>query len=367
MSLRLDGATRRIREDEHAPGADHRSGAAPGDSRELVSGTLAQLGMICWFEGRYEEGSGRTRKDWSWPARLKAPALIFSNQIMLANVLHGMGPMMRRWNSGDRALDIALRDQDAYGEVLARAAIGRNLLMLRRSEDASNACPLRERSSSVTATTRSRPTSSERSRPPWRGPAMRARRSGRWKHFCRARWGCGRAGGACQLHAGYAEALVRAGEAARDAGSDRALAIAKSIKNPWLMVERLCLKARLPARRGATTRRESVMKSANRGRSATDRTSHSGTVAARGLSGFAVDRKACSGRVVRVRSLRLRRSDLDASHHEVQLQSRMLRRPGALRRAVRFVSSLLRRVIASSCQRVNRLTASCIEHTVEEQ
>src|SRR5262249_39860844 len=114
---------------------------------------------------------------------LQSPALIFSNQLMMASVLHGMGDVTQAISLLDelgdmltgpleaarlgapasprclvlafkswfmnatgphdkalefarRALDIALRDQDAYGEVLARITMGRNLLMLRRNEDA---------------------------------------------------------------------------------------------------------------------------------------------------------------------------------------------------------------------------------------
>jgi hypothetical protein len=52
----------------------------------------------------------------------------------------------------------------------------------------------------------------------------------------------------CYLHAGYAEALVRAGESERGLSAlDRALSIARTIRNPWLTVECLGLRARLLA------------------------------------------------------------------------------------------------------------------------
>ncbi len=52
----------------------------------------------------------------------------------------------------------------------------------------------------------------------------------------------------CYLHAGYAEALVRDGESQRGLSAlERALSIAKTIKNPWLTVECLGLRARLLA------------------------------------------------------------------------------------------------------------------------
>jgi hypothetical protein len=50
------------------------------------------------------------------------------------------------------------------------------------------------------------------------------------------------------LYAGYAEALVRSGESERGLRAlDWALAIAKTVKNPWLTVECLGLRARLLA------------------------------------------------------------------------------------------------------------------------
>ena len=52
----------------------------------------------------------------------------------------------------------------------------------------------------------------------------------------------------CYLHAGYAEALVRGGEIERGRSAlDRALSIARNIRNPWLIVECLGLRARLLA------------------------------------------------------------------------------------------------------------------------
>src|SRR5262249_24283228 len=52
----------------------------------------------------------------------------------------------------------------------------------------------------------------------------------------------------CYLHAGYAEALVRDGDSQRGLSAlERALSIAKTIRNPWLMVECLGLRAQLLA------------------------------------------------------------------------------------------------------------------------
>jgi tetratricopeptide (TPR) repeat protein len=252
--------------------------------------------MICWFEGRYEEGLWVTTEGLKVARSLESPALIFSNQLMMANVLHGMGDVGRAISLLDelsdmltgpletarlgapasprcmvlafkswfmnatgpydealelarRALDIAGREQDAYGEVLARITMGKNLLMLRRNEDAveclSAAREITERNGydaikahliGAIATALART-----------GQAREA--ISQVEAFLQGEMQL-RTGQAelCHLHAGYAEALVRAGEAARGMQAlDRALDIAKMIKNPWLIVECLCLRARLLA------------------------------------------------------------------------------------------------------------------------
>lgn len=52
----------------------------------------------------------------------------------------------------------------------------------------------------------------------------------------------------CYLHAGYAEGLVRDGDSQRGLSAlERALSVAKTIRNPWLTVECLGLRARLLA------------------------------------------------------------------------------------------------------------------------
>jgi len=259
-----------------------------------VCSAQAHLGMICWFEGRYEEGLWVTTEGLKVARTLQSPALIFSNQLMMASVLHAMGDVSRAISLLDqlsdmltgpletarlgapasprclvlafkswfmnatgphdkaldlarRALDIALREQDAYGEVLARIAMGRNLLMLRRNEDAleclSAAREIIERNGydaikanliGAIATALART-----------GHAREA--IGQVEAFLQSDMQL-RTGQMemCQLHAGHAEALVRAGEAVRGMQAlDRALAIAKAINNPWLIVECLCLRARL--------------------------------------------------------------------------------------------------------------------------
>ena len=258
-----------------------------------VCGAHSQLGMICWFEGRYEEGLRVTSEGLKMARALGSPALIFSNQTMMANVLHGMGDVNRAISVLDelselltgtletarlgtpaspkctvlafksffmnatgqyeealdfarRALEIAVREQDLYGEVLTRSTMGRNLLMLHRNDEAveclSVARDLTERNGY---------------------DAIKADLTGAIaKALARtgnAREGIGlveaclesgmhlRTGQAevCDLYAGYAEALIRGGELERGlAALDRALTIAQTIKNPWLITECLGLRAR---------------------------------------------------------------------------------------------------------------------------
>ncbi len=252
----------------------------------------SQLGMIYWFEGRYEEGLRITREGLEMARDLNAPALIFSNQLMMATVLHGMGQMdpaiesLRKLNellTGDlegarlgslaipksavfafmswfmnatgeyvealgfasRALEIAVREQDPYSEVLARNTMGRNLLMLRRNTEAVQcfaiARELSDRNgydaikANLTGAT-----------------AAALARTGNAREAIRLVESCLRDGlhrrtdqmEVGWLYAGYAEALVRCGEGERGlAAMERALEIARSIKNQWLLADCLGLSA----------------------------------------------------------------------------------------------------------------------------
>lgn len=262
----------------------------------LVSGALSQLGMICWFEGRYEEGLAATEEGLAIARTLKAPALIFSNQIMLANALHGMGRLERAIAQGrelgemltgdlegarlgaagiprsmvlsfmcwfmmdtgeytegldfaQRGLEVAVSRRDPYSEVLARCALGRNLIMLGRDAEAIE----------ILAVARDL---SER----YGYDAIKANLAGR---IAIALSRVGRPAEAIaivedclhrRLHlrtgqlevyylfAGYAEALVRAGDIERGLATlAEALAIARRINNPCWMVDGLGLRARLLA------------------------------------------------------------------------------------------------------------------------
>jgi tetratricopeptide (TPR) repeat protein len=145
------------------------------------------------------------------------------------------------------AFEIAIREQDSYLEVLARSSMGRNLLLLHRNQEAveclSAAREIAERngydtiSANLTGAT-----------------AMALARTGHARQaisLVEALLESGmhlRTGKAevCHLYAGYAEALVRAGNVERGLSAlDHALSIARSIKSPWLIVECLGLRTRV--------------------------------------------------------------------------------------------------------------------------
>ena len=261
-----------------------------------VCSVQSQLGMIYWFEGRYEEALQITSEGLRTARALGSPALIFSNQTVMANVLYGMGHVdraiaamdelnemltgeletarlgtpagpkcavlaFRSWfmiatgqytealEFASRALEIAAREQDLYGEVLARITMGRNLLMLHRNDQAveclSIAREIVERNGYDTikanltgaiATALARTGKAHQAV----GLVEACMESG--MHLRTGRMEV------CYLYAGYAEALVRDGDPERGLSAlDRALSIAKTIGNPWLIVECLGLRARLLA------------------------------------------------------------------------------------------------------------------------
>jgi tetratricopeptide (TPR) repeat protein len=237
----------------------------------------SQLGTIYWFEGRYEEGLQVTSEGLRTARALGSPALIFSNQTVMANVLYGMGHVdraiaamdelnemltgeletarlgtpagpkctvlaFRSWfmnatgqygealEFASRALAIAVREQDLYGEVLSRITMGRNLLMLHRNQEAAECLSI--------------------AREIVERNGYDAHQAVGLVDACMESGMHLRTGQmeVCYLHAGYAEALVRGGEAERGLSAlDHALSIAKTIKNPWLTVECLGLRARLLA------------------------------------------------------------------------------------------------------------------------
>ena len=148
-----------------------------------------------------------------------------------------------------RALAVAVREQDLYGEVLARIAMGRNLLMLHRNDEAAEclsiASEIAERNGYDTIKanlTGAIATALART--------GKARQAVGLVEVCMENGMHLRTGQmeVSYLYAGYAEALVRSGDSERGLGTlDRALAIARTVKNPWMTVECLGLRARLLA------------------------------------------------------------------------------------------------------------------------
>jgi class 3 adenylate cyclase/tetratricopeptide (TPR) repeat protein len=261
-----------------------------------VCNAQSQLGMICWFEGRYEEGLEVTSEGLRTARALGSPALIFSNQLMMANVLHGMGHVNRaisalqelaemltgeletarlgaaaipkstvlafmswfmnatgQYEEGlefaNGALEIAVRRQDLYSEVLARSSMGRNLLMLHRNDEAVECLSIarefadRNGYDAIKANLTG-------------AIATALARTGEARQAIGLVEACLENGmhlrtgqtEVCYLYAGYAEALMRCRESERGLSAlDRALTIAQTIKNPWLIVECLGLRARLLA------------------------------------------------------------------------------------------------------------------------
>jgi tetratricopeptide (TPR) repeat protein len=261
-----------------------------------VCSVQSQLGMIYWFEGRYEEGLQVTSEGLRMARALGSPALIFSNQTVMASVLFAMGHIeravaeldelnellvgeleaarlgtpaspkctvlaFRSWfmnatgqygqalEFASRALALAAREQDLYGEVLARIAMGRNLLMLGRNDEAAKClwvgCEIVERDGYDTIKanlTGALATALARTGKAHQAVGLVEALIESGMHL--------RTGQieAVYLYAGYAEALVRSGESERGLGTlDRALAIARTVKNPWMTVECLGLRARLLA------------------------------------------------------------------------------------------------------------------------
>ena len=144
-----------------------------------------------------------------------------------------------------RALAIAAREKDLYGEVLARIAMGRNLLMLHQNDEAAKCLSIAREIVELNGydTIKAHLTGAM---------ATALARIGQAHQAVGLVEACIESGmhlrtgqiEVCYLNAGYAEALVRGGESERGLFAlDHALSIAKTIKNPWLTVECLGLRA----------------------------------------------------------------------------------------------------------------------------
>jgi tetratricopeptide (TPR) repeat protein len=178
------------------------------------------------------------------PAGPKCTVLAFRSWFMNAT-----GQYTEALEFASRALEIAAREQDSYGEVLARITTGRNLLMLHRNDQAVECLAIGKEIvegngyDTINANlTGALATALARTGKAHQAVGLAEACMERGMHL--------RTGQVevCYLHAGYAEALVRDGESERGLSAlDRALSIARTIRNPWLIVECLGLRARLLA------------------------------------------------------------------------------------------------------------------------
>jgi tetratricopeptide (TPR) repeat protein len=264
--------------------------------RDKVCVAMAHHGMICWFEGRYEEGLRVTEEGLAMARALNSAPLIFAHQLTLANLLHETGdasraieverglhdmltgaletarlgapalpksmtlsfqgwymPEVGRYHEGialaERGLELAVRAHDVYAEILARCAIGRNLQMLHRNADSVDCFRIASDLAETNGYDAIRAhlvgrlaiglTRTDRAREAVSivEACLKGRlhlRAGQAEVYC--------------LQAGYAEALVECGERERGlAALETALVIARSISNPRLIVDGLGLRARLLA------------------------------------------------------------------------------------------------------------------------
>jgi tetratricopeptide (TPR) repeat protein len=183
-------------------------------------------------------------------ARLGAPAIPRSTVLAFISwFMNATGQYQEALRFANDALEIAVRAQDLYSEVLARSSMGRNLLMLQRNHEAvdtlSIATEIADRNGydAIKANlTGAMATALART--------GEARRAIGLVEACLENGMHLRTGQTevCYLYAGQAEALIRCGESERGlAALDHALTIAQTIKNPWLIVDCLGLKARLLA------------------------------------------------------------------------------------------------------------------------
>jgi class 3 adenylate cyclase/tetratricopeptide (TPR) repeat protein len=263
---------------------------------DRVCSAMAHLGMICWFEGRYSEGLEVAEDGLRMARAMGSPPLIFAHQLMVANILHDAGqldraieverelcdfltgeletarlgapaiprsmalsflgwfmPEVGRYTDGveytSQGLAIALRGQDAYGEILARNAMARNLQMLGRNDEAVALLAIARELAETTGYDAIKANIAGRtaitlSRVGRAGEAVAIARD------CLDRGLHLRAGQmeVYYLYAGYTEALAKCGEQEQALlALESAVEIAQRIQNPSLMVDALGIRACLLA------------------------------------------------------------------------------------------------------------------------
>ena len=176
------------------------------------------------------------------PASPKCTVLAFRSWFMNAT-----GQYEEALEFARRALEIAVREQDLYGEVLARSTMARNLLMLRRNDEAVECLSIAREIAESNGYDTIKPNLTG-------AIATALARTGKAHQAVGLVEACLEGGmhlrtgqaEVCYLYVGYAEALVRSAELERGlAALDHALSIARAIKNPWLIVECLGLRTRV--------------------------------------------------------------------------------------------------------------------------
>lgn len=265
---------------------------------DRISGALTSLGTVSWFEGRYQDSRAECEEALAIAENLNSLPMMFGAKFMLASALWGLAEVERaialqfelramligkletarlgsiaipsvmvgsyiswfmmevgRYAEGlpyaEQALEIAMREGDPYSEIMVRNGLGRNLVKLKRSEEAVGCLEIaveligrfgydaiRPHVTGNLATALAR--CGEAARAVRLVEALLARgleaRAARVERY--------------YLMAGYAEALscLDRHEDAR-AAIDRALELARALPNPCLIVQGLGLRAWLIARK----------------------------------------------------------------------------------------------------------------------
>jgi len=271
--------------------------------KDKVCAVLCQMGLVSWFEARYEEGREQSERALEIANGLGSLPLIFAAKFNLASALWGIaditkaialqrelcgtlsgklesvrlgaagvpGSIVRsylgwflaevgRYEEGlthiERGLDIAKTQGDPYSELLARLAMCRNLIKLKRYRDAIDCLlvavalidsngydAILPHVAGVLAT------AFARSGEPGRGVRIvedwlekgQEERTGPLELF--------------YLNTGYAEALFGEGDINKSlAAADKAVAIGRSVSNPCLIAQGLGLRSRLRAKTSSSAR-----------------------------------------------------------------------------------------------------------------
>lgn len=261
---------------------------------DKVCAALCHMGLISWFQGRYDDCREQNERALAIATELDNLPLRFGAKFMLACALYGTGEIRRaiemqaelrdmfkgaletirlgaaaipgsivrsylswflmevgRYEEGlphaEKALEIARREGEPYSEILARLGLGRNLLKLGRYRDSADCLqtavsligqygydPALPHIVGLLASALARTgeaAKAVRAVEAWLARGLQDR-TGKLELY--------------YLNAGYAEALARVGSSSDAlAAINRALDVARGINNPCLIVQGLGLRAGL--------------------------------------------------------------------------------------------------------------------------